>query len=43
MRTQNTMSESDPKYVAPTDAAGWMFVTFVVVIAAIAAMVLLSL
>jgi hypothetical protein len=31
---------SDPKYAAQIDVVGWIFVAFVVVIAAIAAMVL---
>ena len=43
MNTQNTTNESNSKYAAQIDAAGWMFVAFVVVIAAIAAMVLSSL
>ena len=43
MNTQNTTSESSPKYAAQIDAAGWIFVAFVVVIAAVAAMVVSAL
>jgi hypothetical protein len=43
LNTQNTTSESDPKYAAQIDAAGWIFVAFVVVIAAIAAVVVSTL